>query len=345
MAGRGRPSRASVYERLGHALAELDQRFGGLPNPKGAESIWADIWHQEAHHSTALEGNTLVLREVEMLLIQGRAVGAKPLREYNEVKGYADAARWVYGQAMEPGDWHDGRLLSMSEVRHIHHLAMTPVWDVAPHPDATDREGPGSLREHDIHPFPGGMTPPTWPLVPAQMQQWVEDVCATSKRVGRGEIDRWLPEELARLHNRFERVHPFIDGNGRTGRLVMNLVLVRSGYPPVIILKRQRSAYLAAMQRADDGDYGALGELIARAMYDNLNRFIVPNVAGPARMVPLTALADEEFTLIALRRAAQRGRLDAVQGSDGIWRSSRKAVDVYRAARHQRRTGNTAHSE
>ena len=114
MAGRGRPSRASVYERLGHALAELDQRFGGLPNPKEAESIWADIWHQEAHHSTALEGNTLVLREVEMLLTQGRAVGAKPLREYNEVKGYADAARWVYGQAMEPGDWHDGRLLSMS---------------------------------------------------------------------------------------------------------------------------------------------------------------------------------------------------------------------------------------
>jgi hypothetical protein len=232
----------------------------------------------------------------------------------------------------------------MSEVRHVHHLAMTPVWDVAPHPDASDRERPGSFREHDIHPFPGGMMPPTWPLVPAQMQQWVEDVCATSERIGHGVIDRWLPEELARLHNQFERVHPFIDGNGRTGRLVMNLVLVRSGYPPVIIFKRQRSAYLTAMQRADGGDYGALGELIARAMYDNLNRFIVPNVAGPARMVPLTALADEEFTLIALRRAAQRGRLDAVQGPDGIWRSSRKAVDAYRTARHQRR-GNTAPSE
>ncbi len=345
MAGRGRPSRVSIYERLGHALTELDQRLGGLPSPKEAESIWADIWHQEAHHSTALEGNTLVLREVEMLLVQGRAVGAKPLREYNEVKGYADAARWVYGQAMEPGDWHDGRLLTISEVRHVHHLAMTPVWDVAPRPDATDREGPGSFREHDIHPFPGGMTPPTWPLVPPQVQQWVEDVCVTSERVERGEIDRRLPEKLARLHNQFERVHPFIDGNGRAGRLVMNLVLVRLGYPPVIIFKRQRDAYLAAMRRADGGDYGALGELIARAMYDNLNRFIVPNVAGPARMVPLAALVDRDFTQIALRRAAQRGRLDAVQGPDGIWRSSRKAVDAYRAARHQRRAGNTAPSE
>jgi hypothetical protein len=60
-------------------------------------------------------------------------------------------------------------------------------------------------------------------------------------------------------------------------------VLVRLGYPPVVIFKRQRTAYLTAMQRADSGDYGALGELIARAMYNNLNRFIVPNIAGPAR--------------------------------------------------------------
>ena len=286
-----------------------------------------------------------MLREVQLLLDQGRAVGAKPLKEYNEVKGYADAARWAYGQAMEPGDWHDGRVLTISEVRHVHHLAMTPVWDVAPHPDATAREGPGSFREHDIHPFSGGMTPPAWLLVAARMQQWVEDLCATAERVGRGEKNRWLPEELARLHNEFERVHPFIDGNGRAGRLVINLVLVRLSYPPVIIFKRQRDAYLAAMQRADAGDYGALGELIARAMYDNLNRFIVPNVAGPARMVLLAALAGQEFTMIALRRAAQRGRLDAVHGPDGIWRSSRMAVDAYRAARHQRRPGNTARSE
>lgn len=70
---------------------------------KESAAIWSDIWHQEAHHSTAPEGNTLILREVEQLLEQGRAVGAKPLRECSEVKGYADAARWVYGQALDCG--------------------------------------------------------------------------------------------------------------------------------------------------------------------------------------------------------------------------------------------------
>ncbi|GAA2106193.1 Fic family protein [Actinomadura alba] len=325
-----------MYQRLDKALAELDQRYGGLPDPREARAIWDDIWHLEAHHSTALEGNTLVLREVQLLLDQGRAVGAKSLKEYNEVRGYADAARWVYRQALEPGDWHDGRLLTVGEVRQIHHMAMTPVWDVAPHPDATKRESPGNFREHDIQPFSAGMVPPAWPLVPARLEEWIGQVCLLGKEAGADGDGQPLTERLARLHNTFEQVHPFIDGNGRTGRLVLNLILVRLGYPPVIIFKKQRDAYLMAMQRADVGDPGSLGELIARAMHDNLNRFIVPNVAGPARMVPLAALVDEEFSLPALRQAAQRGRLEAFQGHDGIWRSSRKAVDAYRESKHRR---------
>jgi cell filamentation protein, protein adenylyltransferase len=325
----GRLSREQIYRRLDEAVVDLRGRLGGLPDPVEAEDIWTAIWYQEAHHSTAIEGNTLVLRQVEVLLREGRAVGDKELREYMEVKGYADAARWVYGHALEPGDWSDGSLLTLSEVRHVHRMALGPAWDVSPHPHATDREAPGGFREHDIAPFPGGMTPPPSSDVGAEMHDWIRHVARLR------EADRPI-EMLARSHGEFERIHPFLDGNGRAGRLLLNLLLVRLGYAPAIIYLRDRSRYLRALQAADGGDVGPLGELLARAVLDNLYRFVVPAVAGPRRLVPLAALADRDLTEGALRVAANRGRLRAQKGSDGQWRSSRAWVDEYKSTRHQR---------
>jgi Fic family protein len=112
---------------LDEAIADLNDRLGGLPSPTEAEDIWDDLWHEEAHHSTALEGNTLVLKQVRQLLDEGRAVGSKELSEYMEVQGYANAARWVYGQALEPGAWNNGELLTLHEVRAVHQTAMTPA--------------------------------------------------------------------------------------------------------------------------------------------------------------------------------------------------------------------------
>jgi hypothetical protein len=216
----------------------------------------------EAHNSTAIEGNTLVLREVALLLDRGRAVGAKDLRDYLEVIGYGEAARWVYSQAVEPGEWSGEDFLTVTELRHVHELALSPVREVAPHPDAGPDEGPGSSRRQEIQTFSGGMTPPGWPDEPARIRD-----------------------------------------------------------------------------RADNSDPGALAELLARSVIDNLHRFVVPNIAGPARLVPLRSLADDEVSYEALRQAARRGRLDADLASDGTWRSSRHAVRAYKASRHRRSGG------
>jgi Fic family protein len=296
-----------------------------------AEGIWRGIWLEEAHHSTAIEGNTLVLKQVELLLAEGRAVGNKELSEYLEVRGYANAADWVYGHGIQPGAWSDGELISLTEVRHVHALAMTPVWDVAPHRQATEREGPGSFREHDIEAFPGGMKPPAWTEVPALMRDWITDASAL-----RTADEAAITEALAALHARFEEIHPFLDGNGRAGRLILNLLLVRLGFPPAIIYKGDRSRYLAALRRADQGDAGPLGEFLARAVLDNLYKFVVPAIAGPARLVPLPALATDLLSANALRVAAIRGRLKAAKAADGTWRSSRAWVDEYRATRYKR---------
>jgi hypothetical protein len=328
---RGRPSRADVYRRLRVQIEELRDRLGGLPSPQEADGIWRGIWLEEAHHSTAIEGNTLVLKQVEQLLAEGRAVGNKELSEYLEVRGYADAADWVYGQGIEPGAWKSGRLITLAEVREVHSLAMTPVWDTAPHPSATPKEGPGSFREHDIEPFPGGMRPPDWTEVPVLIGDWVGDAQALAKAESATVV-----ETLATLHARFEQIHPFLDGNGRAGRLLLNLLLIRLGYPPAIIYKGDRTRYLNALRNADKGDPGPLGEFLARAILDNLYKFVVPAIAGPKRLVPLPALATEELSANALRVAATRGRLKAAKAADGTWRSSTAWVEEYVASRYRR---------
>lgn len=333
--GRGRPTRKSYFDRFEAAIEEL-ARYGGLPRPYEAKGLWDDLWHLEAHHSTAIEGNTLVLREVQSLLEEGRVVGAKELKEYMEVLGYGDAAKWVYQQALQPTGANDDLLITLNEVREIHYTAIRRVWDVAPHPEATDNESPGKFREHDIHPFGGGMQPPTFPLIHAELSAWVSEVNAFGLALERGEVAlTGVPLRLATIHREFERIHPFIDGNGRTGRLVLNLILVRLGWPPMIIFKVQRARYLLALDRADHGDAAPLAELISRSVVENLHR-LIPNIAGPARYVPLQSLANDEFSLVALKQAASRGRLEAVRGSDGQWRSSRAAVNAYKTSLYRR---------
>ena len=328
-ARRGRPSREAVLRALDVAVDDL-AGVGGLPIPVEAEAIWEGIWYEEAHHSTAIEGNTLVLREVERLLAEGKAVGSKELAEYLEVEGYARAAEWVYAQAVqEPAEWSASELINLTELRRIHELVVEPVWLSAPPDGLAEGEGPGSFRLHDIRPFTGGMAPPPFPEVPALVSDWLADA-------NRGPVAGQHPMLfVAELHARFERIHPFRDGNGRTGRLAMNLLLVRHGYPPAVIVKRDRAKYLRALRRADRGDPSPLAEMVARAVTDGIYRFLLPGLAGPNRLVPLRSLADVELSGNALAVAAKRGRLRAVRRTDR-WYSTRHWVQQYKESRYRR---------
>lgn len=329
---RGRPTRSVVFAAMDAGLADL-RRVGGLPTPAEAEAIWTGIWHEETHNSTAIEGNTLALRQVRTLLEQGRAVGDKELREYLEVQAYAEAAQWVYAHASGGGDWAGDRLLSLAEVREIHRLVVEPVWRLFPPEELDPREGQGSFRHHELAAFPGGMKPPPVVAVPGLVSDWVDDVNAGPKD---GEH---LIEHLARAHSRFESIHPFRDGNGRTGRLAVNLLLVRRGYPPAIIYNRDRGRYIDALIRADRwGDIGALAELMARSVNEGINRFLLPSLAGPNRLVPLGALTSATISQEALRLAAERGRLRA-QREGSRWYSTRAWVDEYVATRYRRSRG------
>ncbi|MBI2763880.1 MAG: Fic family protein [Chloroflexi bacterium] len=326
--GRGRPSRLSIYRAVDDGIAEL-QGIGGLPGPAVASELWRDIWYEETHNSTAIEGNTLILKQVRMLLEEGRAVGDRELREYLEVKGYADAADWVYAQANDLDAEREEPYLLLSELREIHSRVVASVWDVAPPVNFLPGEGPGSFRLHDILPFTSGMTPAPFTDIHPRITDWL--------RVANAEPPPGvhLMEHIARIHAEFERIHPFRDGNGRTGRLAMNLILVRRGYAPAIIYKRDRPRYLRALERTDRGEFGPLAEITARAVKDSLDRFLLPALAGPHQMLPISALARKNLTTLALRRAAEKGRLQAQRRATG-WYSTKIWVDQYARSRRSR---------
>lgn len=345
---RGRPSRTAILAAVDEGVEEL-ARIGGLPSPLENDAIWGDIWKEESHHSTAIEGNTLLLKQVQVLLDSGLITGSSTeLREILEVQAYSEAARWVYEQAQPEGTWQPQGRISITEVREIHRQVVEPVWRHFPPEQLDEGEGPGSFRLHDVQAFSSGMNPPAFSEVPTRVSNWVE-------RAAHEPVGQHVIENVAELHAQFEQIHPFRDGNGRTGRLILNLLLVRSGYPPAVILKQERNKYLTALRRADpvrrvgnlamtmpEGDvaqrpdYGPLTELVARSVKRSIDRFLLPGLAGPHRMLQLSALARAGLTSIALRRAAERGRLVAQQ-RNGRWYSTRTAVDAYLASRTQGR--------
>jgi Fic family protein len=310
----------------------------------------------DVHNSTAIEGNTLVLREVEALLNQGKAVGAKELKDYMEVLGYGEAAAWVYSAARptvtSPGNpneasseiWAHDSIVTLTEIREIHRRAMAHVWTIAPHPAADDSEAPGNFRQHEILAFPGGMKPPTYPLVPSLLSSWVDHVNSIGADLHSATASiHDAPALIADCHGQFERIHPFLDGNGRTGRLLLNLIMVRLGFPPIVILKTQRRRYLNALTQTDAGNTAPLAEIIARAAIASLNT-LLPSLASNRDLLPISSFATHEISLAALRQAATRGRLHATLDQHGHWQTTHQAVQDYLNHRYTR-TLPTAGSE
>lgn len=303
-----------MLSRLGEEVALLHKDLGGLPRAVEADEILRAIWIDDVHNSTAIEGNTMTRSQVEEL-VERRRVSAD-LSETLDVEGYARAADWAYRHAAE------FRGVPLHVLGEVHRQAMSLVWEVDP-PITRDR--PGSWRKSGVRVRGVQVSLPA--AVRADLGAW----SASTKKVSGHPI-----EHAATHHAWLERIHPFVDGNGRAGRLILNFMLIQAGYPPAVILASQRSRYLQALRAADRGNSKPLAEVVARAVSDTLSRLLIPKLAGEAKPIPLSALAVQgPYSADYLRQLVLAGRLRAVR-EGRLYLSSRAWLDQYIATRDPR---------
>lgn len=312
---RGRPSFQEVLARLDEEVLLLKERLGGLPRAVEADQILREIWLDDVHNSTAIEGNTMTRAQVEDLVERGRASAS--LVEMLEVDGYAAAADWVYRNAA------DYRGVPMTVVSEAHKRAIELTWAKQPPPT---RDQPGAWRKTPVQVGKVAVSVPA--AIPADLAAWSE-----STRDLKG-VHAVL--HAAVHHAWFERIHPFVDGNGRVGRLVLNFMLLQHGYPPAVILKEHRPRYLRGLALADQESPNVLAEVIARAVSSTMTRLLIPALAGEAKLVPLSALsAQSPYSALYLRKRVLAGKLRAVR--DGrLWLSSRAWLADYMDERDPR---------
>lgn len=315
--GPGRPSYEEVLATLDEEVRLLRDNLGGLPRAVEADHILRSIWIDDVHHSTAIEGNTMTRAQVEDLVERRRA--SATLVETLEVEGYARAADWVYRNAVDYSD------VSIDVLSEVHRQMIELAWAVEPPPT---RDRPGDWRSVGVS--VRGLDEALPVAIPADLQEW-----STST----GELEDRHPLEHAAIHHAWlERIHPFVDGNGRVGRLILNFMLLQRGYPPAVIHVDQRPRYLRALRSADGGNHRPLTEVIARAVSGTLNRFLIPNLAGDARLVPLSSLAaGGPYGPAYLRQLAIAGRLKAIR-EGRLWLSSRAWLNEYVGSRDPRGT-------
>jgi fido (protein-threonine AMPylation protein) len=314
-----KPVRLDV--RLARRLAAKKTLLDGyrpLP-PDVVHQLAEDLRLQLTYHSNAIEGNTLTLRETRIVLEAGVTIGGHPLREHLEATNHAAA----FDHLMSLVDLNTP--LSLDTILYLHRLVMSGI-----------DPGAGRFRQRAVYIRGAPVTPPPPEAVPDMMARWLEWLD--------GDGLEYEPVVRAALaHHAFEAIHPFIDGNGRVGRLLLNLSLMRSGYPPALLLRDWRGAYLRGLQQADEGRYNPLANLVGRAVEGGLDLYLevcsVPQ-ATPSDQVGqygdyrdyrrLSELAREtDYSVNYLGLLARKGQIDAVKRS-GRWYSTLAALEQYR---------------
>lgn len=210
------------------AIDEKKAQLDGLRplSPNTLKSLREKLALEWTYHSNAIEGNTLTLKETKVVL-EGITVGGKSVVEHLEAINHNEAIHYL--EEIVQG----GEELSEWQIKNIHAIVLKNI----------DPDNAGIYRKENVVISGADHTPPDYTIVPDQMQELITHYENEWKNLHPA-------ERAALLHCEFVRIHPFVDGNGRTSRLLQNLELMKHGFPPIVIKKEHRLDYYEFLDKA-----------------------------------------------------------------------------------------------
>ena len=304
----------STFERLYDKMAVLKQ---SRPLPSIALSkIKEQLSIEWTYNSNSIEGNTLTLRETQMVLQEGITVKGKSLREHFEAKNHEKAINYLFSIVKD-----DYELRSI-DILSIHGLILNLI----------EEDFAGRIRNGGVRITGANFIPPNANKVSDLLDELIDFV--NTNPLDLNDI------ELATIfHHKLVWIHPFFDGNGRTVRLVMNLLLMRKGFPPAIILNTDRKKYYEALNLANNGNYQKLTLLMCQSLERTLNIYINVLPDTETEYVEISNLVQEPnmpYGQEYISLLARTGKIDAYKEGRN-WLTTREAVEDYISNRKRKR--------
>lgn len=307
------PVKEYAYDDLKDVLQNIDLKKTRLDKHRPlsravVQSIRSSLNLEWTYNSNSIEGNTLNLRETRMVIEEGMTVAGKSLREHFEVVNHQEAIEYL--EELVSGDY----LLKERDILDIHELVMSKI----------EKEFAGRYRNSGVR-IPGAnFTPPNAQKVPDLMSDLIS-------WVSRDDQSMHPLVRVSIFHHRFVWIYPFFDGNGRTVRLIMNLLLMKWEFPPVIILKVDRNKYYQALNRANQGHYDLLIRLIARAADRSLGIYLSNLEDYADEYVPIADLVEDAVLPYGqeyISLLARQGKIDSYK-EGRIWYTRPAAIKEY----------------
>lgn len=307
------------FEGLEKQLERILQKKAELvklrPIPTYAlKSIKESMTIEWTYNSNSIEGNTLTLQETKMVIEEGFTIKGKSLREHFEAVNHQEAIEFIESLVS------DSYILNEKDILNVHNLVLNKI----------EKDFAGRFRTSGVRISGANFVPPNALKIDEYITELIEWVNSSNENI---------LIKSAIFHHRFVWIHPFFDGNGRTVRLLFNLLLMKEGFPPAIILKNDRKKYYDALNSANNGDYSKLLLLILQASERSLDIYLSSLNNTYDNYRPISDIVEEEklpYGQEYVSLLARKGKIDAFKEGRN-WLTTKEAVLDYIENRERKR--------